>query len=402
MIGVTKRADCCGCTACFNICPQMAIAMQSDDEGFLYPDVNENICTNCGRCKKVCPAINPKINVEETSGCIIRYNDAEIVEESTSGGAFTAFASYLISKGAVIYGAGYDDNMQVICKSAAKESDLKEMRGSKFVQSRLDDVFSKIKKQLQIGTTILFTGTPCQTAGLLNYLGGKPDNLICIDFVCRGVSSPLLWQNYMEMLQKKYQSKIIDAHFKNKTYGYHSTTMKIDFADGKILYASGRIDPMMKAFVNEMASRPSCAACKFKGIERPSDITMFDCYEFSEITGKSDDDKGYTSLLIHTDKGRKLLEDIADRLTVYPVDVHSLVTQNGIMVCSSAKPHPKRDEFYKLARQYPIDIAMNMVNPITTIDYLIEGTKGILFKTGLIKAARRLKRPESIEIAENK
>lgn len=397
MICITEKTQCCGCTACFNICPKKAIAMKPDNEGFLYPDIDDSLCVNCGLCEKVCPMLNQKKHEEQTKGYIIRHKDEAIVNQSTSGGAFTAFASYLLNKGAVVYGAGYDDNMQVLCKAAHDVSELQEMRGSKFVQSDLGNIFSEIKRQLRMGTTVLFTGTPCQVSGLLSYLGNKPDNLICIDFVCRGVPSPGLWRNYVKMMQKKYKSKMVGARFKHKTYGYHTTTMKIDFANGKTWYGSGRIDPMMKAFVNEMSSRPSCGACKFKGIERPSDITMFDCYEFSKIMEKSDDDKGYTSLFVHTEKGQKLLEGIAEQLIVYSVDVNSLVTENGIMVCNSAKPNDKRDEFYRLAQQHPIDVAMNMINPITKKDLMIENMKGFLFKTGLIKIARKLKNAKPIE-----
>lgn len=397
MIQIEKKQNCCGCTACYNICPKKAIIMLPDEEGFLYPKVDMQRCINCGLCEKVCPTLHKVDHLENTEGYILRNKDANIVKESTSGGAFTAFAEHFFKQGGVVFGTGYDDNMRVICKLASKSVDLKEMRGSKFVQSNLGTVFQNVKEKLNTGTLVLFTGTPCQIAGLIAYLGKRPSNLVCIDFVCRGVPSPELWKNYVDMMEKKYNSKMIGARFKNKTYGYHATTMKIDFKNGKTYYASGRTDPMMKAFVREMASRPSCSKCVFKGIERDSDITMFDCYEFASITGLKDDDKGYTSLLVHSETGKKLLNEISDDVECYSAAVDKLITKNGIMVCNSAKPNSLREKFYEYAMVEPLDVAMEKVSPITYKDKMIEMLKGFLFKAGIIRFIKKFKKKEIIE-----
>lgn len=400
MIEIKEKKDCCGCTACFNICPTGAITMEADEEGFLYPAVDRQKCIGCGLCKKVCPILHSVRRMEKTEGYIIRYRDEKIVEESTSGGAFTAFASYFLDKGGIVYGAGYDSDMRVVHKAALRQEELQEMRGSKFVQSELGLTFQEIKSRLKEGKHILFTGTPCQTAGLCSFLGGKPENLLCIDFVCRGVPSPGLWKNYVSWMEQKYGSKMTGARFKHKTYGYHATTMKIDFANGRTWYGSGRVDPMMKAFVSEMASRPSCHACAFKGIERLSDITIFDCYEFSQITGKRDDDKGYSSILVHTEQGRDLLNQIKENLTVYKVEIDRLITENGIMVCHSAKESSSRALFYSLAAGHPIDEALQRTNPIRQKDYLIERMKGFVYRTGLIGLLRRVRKRHSVEIVK--
>lgn len=392
MINITKKTDCCGCTACANICPRDAIKMEPDFEGFLYPKVLEDKCVNCGLCEKACPIGKPKEEKRETPAYIVRYRDSAIVEHSTSGGAFTAFASRILTDGGVVYGTGYDGNMRVVCKKAIRVEDLAQMRGSKFVQSHLGDTFRRIKAELAQGMRVLFVGTPCQVEGLLGYLRNKPDNLICIDFVCRGVPSAGLWANYVEMMEKKFGSKMVGARFKHKTYGYHATTMKIDFENGKTYYGSGRVDPMMKAFVSELASRPSCGACDFKQLQRKSDITMFDCYEFSGLTGLNDDNRGYSSVIVQSEQGAALFEAVRDRLTVIPADADKLVQANGIMVYRSAKPHPKRDEFYKLAAEGPIDQAMEAVSPITAKDRLIEKTKGLCNRLGLIQFAKKLRK----------
>ena len=391
MIQMSDKTKCCGCTACANICPAKAIFMEPDEEGFIYPKIDENKCVQCGLCEKVCPVLNREHHEENTEGYIIRYKDERIVKESTSGGAFTAFAIDLMSKGYVVYGAGYDSNMRVVCKMASKPEQLEEMRGSKFVQSFLGNTFQIIKKQLEAGEKVLFTGTPCQISGLISFLGSKPERLFCIDFVCRGVPSPGLWKNYVTMMEKKYNSKMVNARFKHKTYGYHATTMKVDFANGKTWYGSGRVDPMMKAFVNELASRPSCHACAFKGVERQSDITMFDCYEYSSITGQRDDNKGYTSIFIHTEKGKNLFDSIKHSIIVYPVSIEKLVTKNGIMVKNSAIANKNRNLFYNLISTKPIDLAINMIDPITKKDVFIEMLKRICYRAKLIVILKKIR-----------
>lgn len=394
MIQIKQKEQCCGCTSCANACPQSAISMIPDEEGFLYPSVNEDLCVNCGLCDKVCPIINHKPHSEKTQGYIIRNTDDDIVKDSTSGGAFSLFAENLMKKGYIVYGTGYDDNMQVVCKAAKKPSDIEEMRGSKFVQSKLGSTFQVIKSTLKAGQKVLFIGTPCQVEGLVGFLGEKPQNLICIDFACRGVPSPGLWDNYLQMMEKKYGSKIVGVKFKNKTYGYHATTMKVDFANGKSWLGSGRVDPMMKAFVNELASRPSCHECSFKEIGRVSDITMFDCYQFTKITGLKDDDKGFSSILIHSEEGKMLFESIKHKALVYECNVQDIVSNNGIMINHSSKANRNRDKFYTLCSSLPIDQAMNEISPITHKDIMIEKAKRFLYRTGLIKWAKKLKKDE--------
>ena len=389
-IDKTKKENCCGCTACASICPRHAINMVPDEEGFLYPEVNDQ-CVNCGLCIKTCPVQKTKPERNKPFGYIVRNKNTDIVKDSTSGGAFTAFAYEVFQHGGVVFGAGYNENMRVVCKKATCPEELKEMRGSKFVQSDLGNAFQEVKHLLQSGTTVLFSGTPCQIEGLLSFLGKKPDHLLCVDFVCRGVPSPGLWDNYLHMMQKKFGAKIVGARFKNKTYGYHATTMKLDFANGNTYYGSGRIDPMMKAFVEELASRPSCYACAFKTADRNSDITMFDCYNFTRIMNKQDDNKGYTSLLIHSEKGREFFSKVEDQMQVYPCDSEMLIQENGIMVRNSAKPNEKRNAFYLLVAHDSIDVAIQKVSPITCADHVMEYGKRFFFRTGLIVAIKRVR-----------
>ncbi|MCD7884748.1 MAG: Coenzyme F420 hydrogenase/dehydrogenase, beta subunit C-terminal domain [Lachnospiraceae bacterium] len=335
----------------------------------------------------------------ETEAYIIRYGSEEIVRNSTSGGAFSAVACHLLCLEAIVYATGYDESMSVICKRVTSAVDLAEMRGSKFVQSKLSDAFKKVKEDLDDNNIVLFVGTPCQVVGLKNFLQKSYENLFCMDFVCRGVPSPGLWKKYIDSMEKRFNSRINKAAFKNKTYGYHASTMKIFFDSGVEYIGSGRIDPFLKAFVNELSSRPSCSKCRFKQVKHKSDLTVFDCYRFKEVTGEKDDDKGYTSLLVHSEKGKRLLSEIKDTLSyLRKVDIDVLIENNGIMVENSAKPSLKRSDFYRRVMTGSIDEAINYVLPIKRLDYIIERLKGVLVRTGILKIVRKVKK-DRIEIS---
>lgn len=396
MIQIDDKKQCCGCTACESICPQKAITMLPDEEGFFYPHVDDKECVGCGLCVKTCPIVNSYNSDTKPRGYIVRNNDKKILKDSTSGGVFTAIANFVLDKHGIVYGVGYDSGMRVTYKKAEKKSEIAEMRGSKFVQSDMTGIYKDVKQVLVAGRVVLFTGTPCQVAGLISFLRKKPDNLYCVDFICRGVASPKLWENYLHLMQEKYKSAILFVKFKNKTYGYHATTMKVDFQNGKTYKASGRTDPMMKAYVNELASRPSCAECSFKSERHISDLTMFDCYNYSLITGQKDDNKGYSSLFVNSSIGEMIIKSIENDIEMITVDYQELTKWNGVMVCKSAKPHSKRDEFYANILSMSIHEAINKVMPITKKDCFVEWSKGIINKIGLIQVLKKFKK-EKIE-----
>lgn len=293
----------------------------------------------------------------------------------------------------------YDENMKVCHKCITQEDNLKIFRGSKFVQSDLNSTFKEIKIRLGNKETVLFSGTPCQVVGLKRYLGDfNIKQLYCIDMACRGVPSPKLWKIYVTYMENKYHSKMIDAKFRNKTYGYKSSTMLVRFANGKTYKKSGRIDPMMKLFTKEMCSRPSCADCAFKGESRVSDLTLFDCKKYTKVTGKKDDDKGYTAVLIQSQKGREMLELAKNTIVEQEADIDKLIKYCGIMINGKAQPNEKRNEFFEKLSVVPLDKLIEMVTPIGVKDIIIEVAKNFLYKTGLITIARRMKKHEDIKI----
>lgn len=233
MIQITDKSQCCGCTACASICAHDAITMQPDALGFLYPVVDKDKCVDCGLCEKVC-AFNDhydtSLNLSQPDAYAARHKDMQEVETSRSGAAFIAISDYVLENGGVVYGAGYADHFRVVHKRATTKEERDEFKGSKYVQSDLDHVFRQVKKDLKDGLTVLFSGTPCQTAGLNSYIGKKlRENLILVDIVCHGVPSPYMWRDYIAYLEKKQGDKICWVNFRDKQkYGWkaHHETFK--------------------------------------------------------------------------------------------------------------------------------------------------------------------------------
>lgn len=394
MISIQNKTDCCGCTACANICPKNCITMAPDEEGFLYPEVNKDVCINCGLCERVCPVIKlPKVDAGERKSYAIRSKNSDVLRNSTSGGFFTPLANYVLNKGGIVCAATYNDEWMVVHEFLTKKDEvaISKYRGSKYVQSYLGDCFSRTKEYLSQGKFVCFIGTTCQVNGLKKYIGDDK-NLVTVDLVCHGTPSPKLWEKYINYQQEKYNSQITSVSFRNKTYGYHSGTMKIGFVNGKIYYGSARVDYMLKSFFREISSRPICYQCPFKQVERCSDLTIYDCWHFSDLVkGEKDDDKGYTNVIVQSEKGAGILKALEDRLGIYQVDTQKAIELDGVMVTKAAVPHPKRKDYYKDLDKETLPHHIQKFIPVSKRDILIEKSKLILYKTGILKVLRKLK-----------
>lgn len=395
MLVLDKKEECCGCTACVNICPVGCISMQPDEEGFLYPNIDKEKCIECQKCETVCPIKNKKNNTKEVEAICARAKDLKIVKDSTSGGFFTPIAQDVLDNNGIVVGAICNDDNKIehIIVNSNNKEDLSKLRGSKYVQSDLKDLFAIVRSELKIGTKVCFTGTPCQVSGLLNYLEKEYENLITIDMICKGVPSPKLWKKYVEYQEKKYNSKIKQVSFRKKTYGYHSGTMELAFENGKKYRGSGRVDYHLKSFYKDICSRPSCYDCSFKSDKHPSDYTIFESWHASTVVpGLKDDDLGYTSVFINSARGRNLFSEIKDKYEWYPIDKEQAIELDGIMVRNNSKPHPKRNEFYKDLDKESLDKHVARFIPITKKDYLVEKSKTILYKTKLLYIFKRIKK----------
>ena len=390
MIQIKDKTKCCGCTACANKCPKHCISMVKDDEGFAYPKVNIEECINCGLCDKVCPVTNQKEESAINKAFAVQHCDEETLYHSAAGGAFSAFADYAIRQNGVAIGAAYDEDMVVKHIIAKIKEEIPRFRSSKYVQSDQKNVYSEVKRFLDAGTFVCYSGTPCQTAGLKSFLEKDYSNLLLVDLVCKGVGSPEVLRQYVELMTQKYKAKIVGMNFKRKTYGYHSSTMSVDFENGKTYSKSGITDPMMRSFRANICLRPSCGSCAFKGIDRVSDLTIFDCWHFSTLSGKNDNDKGHTAVIVHSEKGLQMLKDCNDLLEIVPIDLDAVVKLDGVMVKNVTSVHAQRDEFMKSLANNGLLYAINQYIPITLMDRIKDGSKKILYKLGILNFVKRM------------
>lgn len=316
MINITddNKKDCCGCSACMNICPVNAISMKADSQGFLYPDVKNEICINCGKCEAVCPVINnPEEHEFKQDAYLIQHKDKEILRDSTSGGAFTAIAQAVLNKGGVVFGAGFGENFYIRHEYADSVKDLHRFRNSKYVQSDKLRTYSEVKKFLNDGRYVLFSGTPCEIEGLLNFLGseGITDNLLTVDVVCHAVPSPAVFNAYLNM-QRRNDGSITDIRFRDKTrYGYMYSQFAVIREDSCVQYEGIETNIFLRAFFSNVCDRPSCYECRFKKRYRRSDFTLWDCWNASELSSKAfNQNAGVTRVLVHSDKGRRYMNEV--------------------------------------------------------------------------------------------
>lgn len=394
MIEIKDKVLCCGCTACSSVCPKGCIEMVSDCEGFKYPSVNADLCINCGLCEKVCPIKKEKPSDELTKSYVARIKDSDILEKSTSGGAFSALSKVVFDENGVVFGGAFDEEFNVIHTYAEKEADGIKFRGSKYVQSDMGECFSKVREFLDSGRTVLFSGTPCQTAGLLTFLRKPYDNLITVDFVCHAVPSPKVWEKYRDYLCKKYNSKIKSVNFRSKYYGYHCSSMKVDLENGKSEANGISTDLLMKSFFQNVCCRPSCYQCAFKTVERYADITVFDCWNISRYCpDKKDDDRGYSAVIVHNRRADEFFKRAAVQLEFYQADTDILISTDGTYAVKSIDSNPKREEYFRLLNtDMPLDKVVDKTIPIKTSNKIINKLKGFLYRTHILQILEKIKK----------
>ena len=342
MIRIEHPEQCCGCTACASICPHNAIAMRPDALGFLYPVVDETKCTDCGLCERVC-AFNDhydtSLNFPQPDAYAARHINMEEVESSRSGAAFIAISDWILEHGGVVYGAGYTDHFRVAHKRATTKDERNEFKGSKYVQSDLTGVFRQVKEDLKNGLLVLFSGTPCQTAGLNSYIGKKlREKLYLVDIVCHGVPSPFVWRDYLAYLERKHGDEICWVNFRDKQlFGWkaHHESFKFVNGGGKMIFTY--------TFYKHIMFRHSCGVCPYTNTRRPSDITIADFWGWEKTDPTINaDDKGVSLVLVNTEKGRRLFEAIQGDMRVIPARLEDCLQPN---LRHPSVIHPKRMAF---------------------------------------------------------
>lgn len=350
---IIEKDKCSGCSACANICPNNAITMEQDKNGFYKPIINQNKCTNCGLCKKACPALNyTETNKNNPNTYAVWAND-EIRDKSSSGGLFTILAQYVLSKNGVVVGAAFNDNWEVEHIIINNENDLKKLRGSKYVQSKISEtLYRRIKTLLENNTYVLFSGCPCQVAGLKYYLKKEYENLILVDLLCSGTPSPKALKKYLAEISN--DENILQINFRDKKkYGW--TCSHITITTSKRVITDFKF---MHSFLSKSISNECCSQCKFATLPRQSDITIADFWGIEKFKRNWNDQKGTSMFIANNDKGEnlyKLLKDKYMRTEQVPI---KYAMQKVLSEPFKANTK-KRDKFFKLLEDKDFVTAYN-------------------------------------------
>lgn len=317
MINIKDKKNCCGCKACEIICPKNCIEMTVDEEGFWYPIVDKDKCIDCGMCEKSCPILNKASRKKSFDAKVYgAYSNNESIRiNSSSGGMFSELAASVLEKNGAVFGCTMNDDFS-FAKHIKVEAidDLPKLQGSKYLQSDTNITFEEVKNCLQNGQEVLYSGTPCQIAGLKSYLGkySKDYNLMTVDIICHGVPSSDVWNCYKSALVKKFDSTVEKISFRNKSNGWQNYSLLCEFENKKEYKKFAGDDLYLRGFVADYYLRPSCYDCQFKGDNIKSDITLADFWGIDKVNPKFNDDKGVSLVVINSQKGQQIFDEIKD------------------------------------------------------------------------------------------
>lgn len=362
-----RKENCSGCGVCKAICNENAITMQRDDCGFYYPKIETERCISCGKCRRHCHFINsPVVHNLSKRVFAVQSKDAEILKKSQSGGLFAELAKSVLNAGGAVYGAAFCDLFEVCHIRIDAADQLYKLQGSKYVQSKTEDVFKTVKDDLDHGMQVLFSGTPCQIAALYAYFGQKNELLYTVDVVCHGVMAPALWKDYLDCIKKKY-GEITHADFRDKSLGWQAHNETFMIGKQKI-----KKNIYRKIFYKNILLRPSCyrvkndryiTACKYAGLSRISDITIGDFWGIkTEAASFENANCGISLCMINTQNGNRLFERIKQNVIWQPRDIREAIVKQPHLSCSengvpmkeveAARQMYAKKGFIRIASQY--------------------------------------------------
>ena len=324
--------SCTGCTACASVCPKNCITMEADADGFSYPVVDEAACVGCGLCERACPVLTEAQYKHTPTAYAARSLDTAMRLESSSGGVFTELARQILARGGAVFGAAYDVDFRVVHICAGDEAQLARLRGAKYAQSDLTGIFPEVKARLVRGQQVLFSGTPCQVAGLLGFLGRYYENLITVDFVCHSVPSPMAWAEYVKSLG---DVTTVNLRAKDTGWSRYRYCHRFEDRSGAVRTIPNGESLYMKLFVGDYINRRSCSECHFKGYARGSDLTIGDFWGIWDIAPDLDDNMGTSVVLVQSERGRILWDAVCPSLDIREVTLEEASRHNRAMLVSA-------------------------------------------------------------------
>ena len=336
-IKTNKKIDCFNCTACAVACPVQCIEMKKDEkDGYIYPVVDMERCIHCGKCERVCINLCHNTLQNNIKKSYVLYNKNEQVRaKSASGGISSILMEYVINKKGVVYGAAYNEELVVQHFRATTLEECEKFKTSKYVRSDILGIYEQVTEDLKNDKTVLFTGTPCQIAGIKSILSKKlQEKLVLCEIICDSVASPLLFEKFKNEVEKKYNSKIKKINFRSKENGADNMSMKIEFENNESVVLSHKLENIyseyMQIFGRGLSAPESCKNCKFEHIhERTSDFTIGDYWGKQEFL--KDDNKGMSFILLNTEKSIKIFEEyIKDKVGCKQVEIMEALNNNHI------------------------------------------------------------------------
>lgn len=346
MIDLEIKEKCTGCSTCYNVCPKKCISMDENDEGFLYPVVDQKECIKCKMCIKKCPVLSLERNEESIEEFYVAYSkNEETRNKSSSGGCFREMAEVILNNNGVVFGAIFDNDFNVIHKYVENVSELEKLQGSKYVQSDITKTFNEVKNFLDKDRQVLFSGTPCQIAGIKKFLGKEYKNLYLISIICHGVPSRRVFQKYLKKYKKKGQ--IRDICFRDKSFGWEKFSMKVELKNGDKYIIPKNEDSFMKGYLSNIYLRKSCYDCQFRDTNDIADISIGDLWGIDHMKQEMNDHKGASLLIVKTIKGKKLIESCKNNIIIEgELKKEELVKYNPCII-KSVQRTKQREKFFK-------------------------------------------------------
>lgn len=357
MIDKISIQDCALCGACINACPVDAITLSKPYLDFCYPDIDVNRCIHCNECEKACPILGEKSKPEDgfPIAFAARSKDDSVRMRSSSGGIFYELASYILAEGGYICGAVFDEDFHVRHIVSNTQKDLRRMMGSKYAQSDVGYCYREIREKLDAGERVLFSGCPCQVAGLRSYLGKPYQGLLLVELICHGIPGDRMLQTYIGMREKQYGAKLKQLAFRNKAKGWHNSSVRMEFENGKTYQEAMTQDTYMQGYFRCITLRESCFSCRFRNYASGGDLIIGDFWGAEIEAPDIDDNKGISAVIVASKKGNAFLKSIP--LPCYPVEIETILRYNQGLV-SSFRVGAQRPEFYEYAAKYSLEKAI--------------------------------------------